>query len=68
MDQEEPFINTDVFNVHDIAEIEGKNLHNSDRKILLFVCCMLRDSCLQHFFHNYICLLQTSSVVAMEIL
>lgn len=31
MDQDEPFINTDVFNVHDIAEIEGKNLHILDR-------------------------------------
>lgn len=31
MDQDEPFINTDVFNVHDIAEIEGKNLHILDK-------------------------------------
>lgn len=24
MEQDEPFMNSDVFNVHDIAEIEGK--------------------------------------------
>lgn len=35
MDQDEPFINTDVFNVHDIAEIEGKKRYNSYKKMLL---------------------------------
>lgn len=25
MDQQEPFLSSDVFNVNDIAEIEGKN-------------------------------------------
>lgn len=24
MEQDDPFINSDVFNIHDIAEIEGK--------------------------------------------
>lgn len=41
MDQDEPFINTDVFNVHDIAEIEGKIGIIHIHKILLVACCVI---------------------------
>lgn len=35
MEQDEPFINSDVFNVHDIAEIEGKTCLVSLEKYVL---------------------------------